>query len=244
MKYILWYTAQPGFRDDLQEWLINGFTAAAFGRALGVDSIRVNAAVAEPDGLELYGSNETNTGDSSDAIVEVTCRSERVARRLLVLNQGVAKPLIRSCHLYEVEEDEVVNRMDGKTTLPSEGFKLMRGLFFFPDLPDSAVRRSWKHHQKLAVSVHKGLARYACIWVHRALTPGAPRIQGISVLHFPSAEELRVNYFDSARGRSEIIHDIAHFISHGTARVFAKEFIYLRNDAQPHTEAWTLWPMP
>jgi hypothetical protein len=243
MKYMLWYTAKPGRQDELQAWLIGHFTETALNWTPRVASLRVNAAVPEPSGLELYGSSEKNSADAYDAIVEVTCSGEGVAKQLLMLNEPVAESLIQHCYVYEVVEDEVINRLESTSGLPSKGYKLMRGLFFFPDLPDSAVRRSWKHHQQLAVRVHTGLARYACIWVNRSLTPGAPPIQGVSVLHFPSVEDMRENYFDSARGRSEIIHDIGHFISRGTSRVFTKEFSYAADQTEDQGEPWSLWPL-
>ncbi|MEV7136279.1 hypothetical protein AB0N24_25815 [Arthrobacter sp. NPDC093128] len=243
MKYMLWYTAVPGRKYALQEWLVAEFAEAALQLVQGLTSVRVNTAVPEPVGLELYGNSETNGAVSSDAIVEVTLNGERAAAQLLMFNESAGKSLIQSCHVYEVEEDEVFSSLDSAGGVPSQGLKLMRGLFFLSDLPDSAIRRSWKHHQDLAVKVHTGLVRYACIWVHRSLTPGAPPIQGVSVLHFPSIEDMRENYFDSARGRSEIIHDIGHFISGGTSRMFAKEFVYRRDNAVSEA-AWSLWPMP
>ncbi len=103
----------------------------------------------------------------------------------------------------------------------------MRGLFFFDDLPDTAVQRIWAHHSKLATKVHIGMARYARHWVDEILTHGSPKVRGFSDLHFPSENAMRDQYFESPRGRDEILHDIGHFIRGGTQRFYGQEFILL-----------------
>ncbi len=76
------------------------------------------------------------------------------------------------------------------------------------------------------MKVHVGLARYARHWVIERLDGEAPAVRGFSDLHFPDEEALRHRYFDSERGRDEILHDIGHFIRGGLQRVFAREYVY------------------
>ncbi|MFX5957143.1 hypothetical protein ABTF01_22360, partial [Acinetobacter baumannii] len=50
---------------------------------------------------------------------------------------------------------------------------------------------------------------------------------GIAELNFPSFDDMLTRYFDSDRGKEEILHDISHFVASGT-RFFTSEFV-LRN---------------
>ena len=94
-----------------------------------------------------------------------------------------------------------------------------------PDLAPAAARRQWAHHARLAIRVHIGMTRYVQHWVDEALTPGAPTIHGLSELYFPSLAEMRDRYFDSERGKAEILHDIGHFIASGSKRFYGQEYI-------------------
>jgi hypothetical protein len=51
-----------------------------------------------------------------------------------------------------------------------------------------------------------------------------PRFQGIAELHFPSAQAMHEQWFDSEAGRQAILHDVGHFLSRAT-RLYATEHV-------------------
>jgi hypothetical protein len=102
---------------------------------------------------------------------------------------------------------------------------MIHPLHFHADMPDSAVRRSWANHAKLAVKVHVGAERYRQHWIEERLTADGPHYRGASELHFASRQELIEGYFDSQRGREEIVQDIAHFIAGRPPRIFTREHV-------------------
>lgn len=61
---------------------------------------------------------------------------------------------------YRTSETVVLNKPDLLTSNPTPGYKLVRRLFFYDDMPDTVAKRCWGHHQHLAVKVHTGMARY------------------------------------------------------------------------------------
>jgi hypothetical protein len=111
---------------------------------------------------------------------------------------------------------------------PSTGIKYLRGLIFYEDLPESAVRRSWARHAPLAVEVHIGASRYVQWWVEERRSRDAPEIGGIAELHFASDQALAQGFFDSPRGMKGIIQDTGHFIAGGPARLFARDHVFGR----------------
>src|SRR5690606_23798827 len=109
-----------------------------------------------------------------------------------------------------VEKDEhpVV---EGET---SSGVKYLGVLEFHADLGPDAGQRLWAHHARLGLRVHLGMSRYARHWVTSSLGAAPPAV-AISELCFETEEDLVSRFFDSDRGRDEILHDTGHFIARG-----------------------------
>lgn len=185
----------------------------------------VNLADDPPDGFVVYGNQEANVGPAYDVLLQVWCDSRDDFDKLMEIDKEARQAWVELTHSYHISETEVLQRPDLLSGTPTPGYKLIRGLFFYDDMPDTLVQRSWEHHQHLAVKVHIGLARYVRHWVEEILSPDAPAIRGLSELHFPSEEALLDRYFDSSRGEEEILHDIGHFISGGTRRLFCREYV-------------------
>ena len=115
-------------------------------------------------------------------------------------------------HPYHVDEQHV---MDRRRPVETQRRTLISLLMFHADLPDSAARRSWKLHAALVDKVHIGATRYVQNWVIAALDTSCPPARGIPQLHFPTHEDLAQRFFDSPRGRDEILQDTSHFVQSG-----------------------------
>ena len=177
-----------------------------------------------PPGVTLYG-DRSKTGEPTDMLLEMTFSSpESVNAVLTELAQRLGSLSLPTAS-YDITDHVVFDRQLIAGGKPSTGFKLMRGLYFFADLPDSAASRSWLNHEKLAASVHIGCCRYVRHWVNRPLTPGAPKVRGFSDLQFATIDDLANRYFDCERGRREIMQDISHFIERGMDRIYAREYV-------------------
>jgi hypothetical protein len=137
-------------------------------------------------------------------------------------------PGVKHCHIYRAEE--FIERDEGNIVSGerSPGIKYIGRLMFHPDLPDSAARRSWDIHANLAKTVHAGATKYVRNWLVQTIGDGAPRAQGISELHFPTLDAMLRRFFDSERGKMEILHDTSHFISEG-ARFYVTEYVLAPN---------------
>jgi len=97
----------------------------------------------------------------------------------------------------------------------NEALTLVGRLMFHGDLPDSAARRSWALHAGLAERVHIGACHYVQNWVLEALVPDCPPTRGLPELRFPDEAAAVERFFDSERGRMEILQDTAHFVACG-----------------------------
>jgi len=126
-------------------------------------------------------------------------------------------------HSYRVSDMVILDKLGAEP--PADGFKLLRELLFYEDMSDATAQRCWAHHAKLAVKVHIGMTRYVQHWIEERLTPQTPAARGISELFFPTREDLVQRYYESPRGRDEIIHDTAHFIQKRLPRVYSREFV-------------------
>jgi hypothetical protein len=131
---------------------------------------------------------------------------------------------VRACHVYRVEEVIEKGGPCVAAGTPSPGMKYFGQLVFHPDLPDSAARRSWTIHAALAKTVHVGATKYVRNWVVEQIGDSAPRTQGIVELHFPTLDDLLHRFFDSERGKMQILHDTSHFIAQG-ARYYTTEYV-------------------
>lgn len=222
MQLMLQLVAAPGGRAELADWCL-GTLAPALAANAAVQRLIVNLACENPL-PDLY-PGESLQGEDFDAVVQAWLPSLADWREAIApFEAGLAKRVgVRFD--YRLSDTTAKADHDGQLAgTPSPGYKLMRGLYFCADLPPAAARRQWAHHAELAVQVHVGVARYAQHWVDEVLTPGAPAIGGLSDLHFPSLEAMRERYFDSPRGKREILHDIGHFIAGGSKRFYGREF--------------------
>jgi hypothetical protein len=127
-------------------------------------------------------------------------------------------------HSYRVSDTVILDKLAAEPP-PANGFKLLRELLFYDDMSDATARRCWAHHAKLAVKVHVGMTRYVQHWIEERLTPQTPGARGISELFFSTREDLVQRYYESPRGREEILHDTAHFIQARLPRVYSREFV-------------------
>ncbi|MBK7278962.1 MAG: hypothetical protein IPN37_08765 [Betaproteobacteria bacterium] len=224
MQIMIQACARDGRGDEFKDWCVDTLGPALLAGDSTIDGLIVNQAmpVLAP---QPYGGGEALDGDAFDVVLQLWTASVDDAVR--ALRPHAAELAARTClqHVYRLSGTESLPRPDGFRGTPTPGIKLIRGLFLFDDLPDAAAQRLWAHHAELAVKVHVGLARYARHWVDEVLTPGSPRIRGLSDLHFPDEEAMRDRYFDSPRGRDEIWHDIGHFICGGTQRFYGREFV-------------------
>jgi hypothetical protein len=92
---------------------------------------------------------------------------------------------------------------------------------FHDDLPDSAAKRSWAQHAKLAGIVHTGAGRYVRNWVE-ARMPSDPPIRGIVEIDFAEVSDLTERYFGIPGGMDRVIQDIGHFLQRGI-RLYMQE---------------------
>lgn len=224
MQILIQACACAGREKLFKNWCLGTFAPRLLRRSRAIQRLIVNVAI-PPPAAQPYGQAEALEGDDFDVILQVWVPD-------LPSMVDAWRPLAdafaawtRVAHVYRVTDTEVLYRPALMAGTPSPGIKLMRGLFLFDDLPDVAAQRIWHHHASLAVRVHVGLGRYARHWVDEVLTPGSPKVRGFSDLHFPDEASMRERYFDSQRGREQVLHDVGNFICGGTKRFYAREHI-------------------
>lgn len=222
-NYMLFLRASRGRSGkDFQEWYLDSFaprlqrSQAALGRHV------VNLAEQGPEELRL-SYDSTDPADRYDVVAEMSWREHRFAAALKSI-QAQLNPWADIQHAYRVSGAVILDR-EGPSAEALPGYKLLRELQFYEDMSDTTVRRCWMHHAKLALKVHVGMSRYVQHWVEEQLTNHTPVIRGISELYFPTREELVLGYYESARGREEVVHDTAHFIERRLPRVYSRELV-------------------
>ena len=224
MQIMIQARARESAAEDFQAWCLNTLGPGLLARAPSIERLVVNLAIPAPANGP-YGSGESLEGDAFDVVLQVWVpRLQALVAAWRPVSAAV-NARTRVQHVYRLTDTEVLYRSEQLQGVPTPGYKLLRGLHLFEDLPDAAAQRIWAHHSALATRVHVGLARYARHWVDEVLTPGSPPIRGLSDHHFPDEESMRERYFDSPRGRDEIRHDLGHFIRAGTQRFYGREHI-------------------
>ncbi|BCW58569.1 hypothetical protein [Arthrobacter sp. StoSoilB20] len=239
-KYLLWYAAVPGKQAELQEWLNTRFADAVLHSTSGVASFRVNLALPEPDCSERFPTSETDVA----AIVEVTYASDGKVK-LSWLNQLVRRALIQFCHVYEVEDCQVLDTSARKPRLPSRGYQLIQGFSYSAETPVGDIRPSWRSHRAPVDGDHDESTR--SIRIRRAVTSGAPELQFVSVIGFPSFEGLGDLAAESVMGKEVIKTAMPTPVRGGTQQIFAslaREFVFLSDGERVEAEPWTMWPLP
>jgi hypothetical protein len=187
--------------------------------------LRFSVNLAQENPLRELYSGESLEGDDFDVVLQ--CHVPHLAAWREAFGPIESDLANRCAKRFDYRITDLIVKQDSAQDnrgTPSPGYKLMRGLVFHADLGPAAARRQWAHHANLAVRVHVGMSRYVQHWVDERLTPDAPAVGGFSELYFPSLEAMRDRYFDSVRGKEEIIHDIGHFIAAGTKRFYGREY--------------------
>jgi hypothetical protein len=219
--YLYFLRAQPGAGERLQQWWLDdiGPRIAASGDCA---HLKINVALDPPGERALY-QNEAREGGHFDVTLDLSCPDQPAHARLMA---DFGAEIVRRCEAnfgYEVTRSVELDDPEKLQGNPAPGYKIMRGFYVYDDLPDSAYRRSWDIHARLAKKAH-GFTRYVRYFVGKPVTAGAPPIRGATGLHFASAEDVLQRYFLIAGGSEIIAHDISHFIERGLARVYTKEY--------------------
>lgn len=195
-------------RDD-GDW--TGYLAARCA-ALDAERIVIDRIQPTPAGLPYRPPSASGVVADYDVIVSLAgapALVETIDWATLLGEAPVA------AHGYAVEERSIFDRGAPRGIGLSPGTKLFGLLMFHADMPDSAVQRSWALHAELAERVHVGASRYVQNWITRRLSPDAPDARGMPEMSFPTHSDLIDRFFDSSRGRDEILQDTAHFVAHG-----------------------------
>ncbi|MBA4179911.1 MAG: hypothetical protein C0506_04910 [Anaerolinea sp.] len=150
-----------------------------------------------------------------DAVVELWTDGATDPVALLAEPAG----LTGECHVYRV--DEKVERDYGRTWPAGERSPGVKSFFLalrHPEMSHDQFAAYWGgQHAPLALKIHVGMWRYTRNVVAEALTPGAPDWDGMAILHFRTALDLRERFYDSDEGRAAIAADIAKFSGGGRA---------------------------
>lgn len=182
----------------------------------------INLVEKTPEGVPFRPVNmHSEEADAIyDAIVELSSPMDEAEPLLAALVSCASD--IATTEIYQVEEMVELDRQVVVLGERSPGIKYIGRLNFHSDLPASAARRSWDIHVPLALRVHVGMDKYVRNWIVDT-SRGRPA-GGIAELNFPTLDNMLTGYFDSDRGKEEIMHDISHFIASGT-RFFVSEFV-------------------
>jgi hypothetical protein len=221
-KYFIYLTGRDrGRKADFQAEYLRAVRKVAAAAPKGGPLI-VNLVEETPAGVPFRPVNlhAKEPGAIYDVIVELSPpadEAEPMLEALVSCGDDVA-----TTEIYQVEEIVELDRQAVVLGERSPGIKYIGRLSFHPDLPASAARRSWDIHVPLALRVHVGMDKYVRNWIvdaSRGRSAG-----GIAVLNFPTLDDMLTRYFDSERGKEEIMHDISHFVASGT-RFFTSEFV-------------------
>lgn len=146
---------------------------------------------------------------------------------------GRAKPraladpagLLGHQHTYLVEEHCIKPGAVGPATWPTPGVKCIYAVRRREGLTREEYWRHWRLvHAELAVRHHVGMDRYVQDHIRDA-SEGAPTLDGIASLHFPSYADRRERAIDSPHGREVIDADTSVFVGE-TAAMAATEYRY------------------
>jgi hypothetical protein len=191
-----------------------------------VTELIVDVVDVDPGDAEWIRPGETRAAPTSpayDAVIEVSGHDEalndakKCIERIFRATSGLLWLYWTTPMPARVNRQRIVGQ--------SPGVKYVVLCLFHADLPASAAQRSWAHHVPLALRVHVGADIYMRHWVNEVATPGAPPVEGITELHFPTWEDMRERWFINDAGRAQIIQDIGHFLASGT-RLYTTEHVF------------------
>lgn len=223
-KVVTYLRAAPGLDRERFQTAVLDIAVAPQADALAAGGLIVNLVRLPPADLPYRPPSDTTAGavPEYDIIVENWGRGTASAAAV-ELRRALAGRF-ESCHSYAVTETVIYDRREFSRGRPSAGIKLIGRLMFHADLPDSAAKRSWGLHARLAARVHTGSARYVQHWVDAPLDAACPPARGLPLMHFPSDEDFFDRFVDSPRGMEEILQDTSHFVSSGP-RFYTTEYI-------------------
>ena len=182
MQIMIQLQAHPRQVQQLRHWCLHEW-GPSLAQAASLQKIIVNLALTEIQ-LLPYGQSESLQGEGLDVVVQLWPHPRCNVANLLQSLQQVLHEKVAKMHIYQISDTEVLNRQVlNSATAQVPGIKIMRGLFLYEDLPDTAAKRMWAHHSNLATKVHIGLSRYAQHWVDQVITEHSPKIRGLSDLH-------------------------------------------------------------
>ena len=175
---------------------------------------------------------EVQEAPAFDVLIELTARAETFSA-VIDTAMAAVRSFAEAVHAWQVTRLPArTEREPPEPGTGSPGIKYVVLCTFHPDLPDSAVRRSWDHHVPLALRIHEGAARYVRSWIDASLTANAPPFQGITELCFPTREDMEQRWFGSDDRRAEIIQDIGHFL-HSGVRLYTSEPVLKDDRSNP-----------
>lgn len=217
--------ARPG-KDPaaFKEWYLNVYAPRLQAGNPRPSHHVVNLTVSGPDELKLsHDSSDPLARYDVVAQMHFSTTAEFRAAVGLELDGELAE-WIDVRNSYRLSDAVILDRPP-PAEAPGPRYKLLRELVFHEDLSDQAARRCWTHHAALALKVHAAMYGYVQHWIEERLTPGLPPVRGISELRFPNRDILTHGYYESPRGREEILHDTGHFIQRRLPRVYANEYV-------------------
>jgi hypothetical protein len=141
-----------------------------------------------------------------------------------VVNRG-AQALISQTYVYQVSERvQMDDRRGPHVGERSPGVKAIYLVRRNEQLNDQEARQRWKDHAPLAKAHHAGMSRYVQNGVIAALTAGAPTVNGIAELHFPTQDDLEQRLYDSEQGRDAIRADVSTLVAESVA-LYTSEYV-------------------
>jgi uncharacterized protein (TIGR02118 family) len=137
--------------------------------------------------------------------------------------------LAGTCYSYRVYE--VIQKDYARIWPVGERSPGIKGVYTVgrrSDLTHEQFARHWHAgHGPLAVKHHIGLSKYVQNVTLDPLTRGAPDFDGFATLHFPTPEDMRERFYDSAEGRRIISEDVKRFIGSPSMQMNCSEYVLL-----------------
>jgi hypothetical protein len=239
MKLISFIRAsETSDRLAFQDWAIREFAPSVAQRCPNLSFLAIDVVNPPSEKRPLRSPTDPTANDGPgsrppyDVVYEAKAETAEDWRRIL-LTLGNKDLLVRTefIHAYRVSDRVIWDDQGVRGGEVTPGVKLIGRLMFHADMPDSAVKRSWGLHGKLARKVHVGCSKYIQNWVEETLIPGSPETRGMPQLNFPSEKDFTERFFDSPRGQEEILQDVSHFVQ-GGPRMETTEHVFLSAPAK------------
>jgi EthD domain len=132
---------------------------------------------------------------------------------------------IEACFSYHVSER--VQLDDGRLPVPGERSPGVKAIYIVrrnSTLSDAEAKQRWKDHAPVAREHHVGMRRYVQNGVIDCLSAGAPIVNGIAELHFPSLADLEQRMYGSDAGRAAIAADVSTLVAESAA-LYTSEYV-------------------